>query len=188
MVRADSPLTSTDLTLGYTDSENVAAAKASFVINESVLKFLTGNGPIAEKMAVICQFGWLSGSYNNATIFSEYLLKLRKSESNYTGDDYLCLAYIYALGNYLYTDKEMDMTEPLKYSAKAIEKNGKSYTFQIIRALIVAEVYNYDVKKWCDVYKVCDAVRTDKSLKQDMASASIKGIFDYIDIFKDECK
>jgi hypothetical protein len=183
LVKADSPLTSTDLTLGYTNTKNVQEAKnANGTINNNLLKFLAGKGEIAEKMAVICQLGWGDQAMSNAMAFSDYLVKQKKSENKYTGDDYLCLAYIYALGNYF------DMTEPLKYATKAIEKNEKSFTFQIISALIVAQVYLDDQNKWCDVFKVCDSVRTDPSLTQDMAAESVKGIFDYINMYQEECK
>jgi hypothetical protein len=182
-LRADSPLTSTDLTLGYTNTKNVQEAKmANGTINNKLLKFLVSNGAVAEKMAVICQLGWGDQAWSNAVAFNDYLIKQKKSEDKYTADDYLCLAYIYALGNYF------DMNDPLRYATKAIEKNEKSFTCQIISALIVAQVYLDDQSSWCDIYRVCDSVRTDPSLQQDMAAESVKGIFDYINIYKDECK
>ena len=181
-IHADSPLTSTDLTIGYQGSDFVLEAKNSGgVINEKIMNFLIGKGAIGEKMAVICQLGWGKSAMQNYKTYLQFTFDKRFTESKFTADDRLCLAYLAALGNYF------DVTEAKMHSSQAVKKNSKSFTFQIIHALICAQEF-LDQFKWCDVYKVCDAVRTDKKLKQDMAQGSINGIFEYIDLYKEECK
>lgn len=179
---ADSPLTSTDLTLGYLDNKYVNAAKASNgQITASIINYLAGKNDIAEKIAVINALGWGEFAQSNAEKFNSYILE-NKVEKKRTADDYLCIAYMQALGNYF------DVTEARKIAERAVEKKPKSFTFQIVLALIKAQQYLDNMSQWCQVYTVCNDVRTNKKLKQDMAEASIKGIFDYIDIYKDECK
>lgn len=110
-----------------------------------------------------------------------YLMENKKVETQ-TGDDYCCVAYLSALGNYF------DVNDALKDAEKAVKMNPKSFTVQIIRALIQAQALMDSPSNWCQVYKVCDEVRNNKSLKQDLAAASVAGIFDYINIYKEECK
>ena len=41
---------------------------------------------------------------------------------------------------------------------------------------------------WCLVWKSTDKVRKNTRLKIDLADAAIKNIFEYMDLYKDECK
>ena len=61
-----------------------------------------------------------------------------------------------------------------------------SYTFNIITALIKAQkAFDTD---WCKVYILTDNVRKDKSLIGDMDIKAIAIIFDYMDLYKEDCK
>lgn len=181
-LKADSPLTSTDLTKGYETSKWVIEAKANNgAITNGIMEFLANKGDIGEKVATICQLGWGENAGLNASQFMLYLMENKKVETQ-TGDDYCCVAYLSALGNYF------DANDALKDAEKAVKMNPKSFTVQIIRALIQAQALMDSPSNWCQVYKVCDEVRNNKSLKQDLAAASVAGIFDYINIYKEECK
>lgn len=181
IVRADSPLTSTDLTKGYESSKWVSeASNGNGLITDNMVKFLAGKGDLGEKLALICKLGWGENAPTNAYKFSAFLMK-KKPAAKRSGDDYCCLAYLQALGNY-FDVKEAKMTAEL-----AVDKNPNSFGCNMIFALIKAQEYLHN-NTWCDVFKVCDVVRTNTSLNKDMKPEAIKGIFDYIDIYKDECK
>lgn len=180
-VKADSPLTSTNLSLGYESSTWVQeASTGNGLITDKMVKFLAGKGDLGEKLALICKLGWGDNAATNAFEFSSYLMKNKPAQKR-TGDDYCCLAYLQALGNY-FDVKDAGYTAEL-----AVEKNPNSFCCNIIFALIKAQEHLHN-NTWCDVFKVCEAVRTNSSLKQDMKQEAIKGIFDYINIYKEECK
>ncbi len=181
VLKADSPLTSTDLARGYQESKNVIAAKgAKGILSDELIQFLAGSGAIAEKIAVINTLSWGDNAMNNANKFKDFLMNKRKSEDKYSADENLCLAYLYGLGNYF------KVTQAKKYAELAVGKNPKSFTFQMVLALIKAQ--EYFESDWCMVYKVCADVRSNTELKQDMAAPSITGIFEYIDLYKNDCK
>ena len=71
-------------------------------------------------------------------------------------------------------------------SFKAVKKNKASYTINIICGLIEAQ--NNFKGDWCLVWKSTDKVRKNTRLKIDLADAAIKNIFEYMDLYKDECK
>jgi hypothetical protein len=179
--KADSPLTSTDLARGYQDNKYVIIAKnAKGIINDELVAFLASGGNIAEKMAVINTLSWGDHAMSNAKIFHGYLIDKKKSEEKFNPSDNLCLAYLLGLGNYF------KVTEAKKYAELAVAKNSKSFTFQIILALIKAQ--EYFETDWCMVYRVCADVKTNTGLKQDMAPSSVTAIFEYIDLYKNDCK
>ncbi len=181
IVKADSPLTSTNLTKGYEKSKWVQmAVETNGLLMDDMTTFLAGKGDLGEKLALICQLGWGENAAINANMFIEYMME-NKPESKRTGDDYCCMAYVLALGDYF----EVSLAK--ETATTAVQKNPTSFGCNMILALITAQEHLHN-NTWCDVYKVCDAVRTNTSLKRDMKPEAIKGIFDYIDIYKDECK
>jgi hypothetical protein len=181
VAKADSPLTSTNLSLGYESSKWVTQAKTNTgPITGDLVKFLAGKGDLGEKLAVICTLGWGDNAATNAFEFSSYLAKNKPAKKR-TADDYCCLAYLQALGNY-FEVKEAGYTAEL-----AVEKNPNSFCCQIIWALIKAQQYLHN-NTWCEVFKVCEEVRINTTFKQDMKPEAVKGIFDYINIYQEECK
>jgi hypothetical protein len=181
VAKADSPLTSTNLTLGYESSKWVAQAQTSNgLITSDLVKFLGGKGDLGEKLAVIGTLGWGENATTNAFEFAAYLAKNKPTKKR-TGDDYCCLAYLQALANY-FDVKEAGYTAEL-----AVDKNPNSFCCQIIWALIKAQQYMQN-NTWCEVFKVCEEVRINTTLNQDMKPEAMKGIFDYINIYQEECK
>jgi hypothetical protein len=90
------------------------------------------------------------------------------------------MAYLKALDNYFEVD------EAIKIARKAKVKLPKSYTVNIISALIEAQkALDSD---WCKVYTLTDDVRQDKSLTKDMRDEASKEIFSYMDEYKEECQ
>ena len=64
-------------------------------------------------------------------------------------------------------------------------KQTKSYTFNIIRGLIKAQVL-FD-HSWCSVWQATNDVRINKDLTIDMNAEAIRIIFEYMDLYKEDC-
>lgn len=185
--RADSPLTSTDFSAAY-ESEAILteATQANGTLTEELMAYLAGDNPIDVKMAVISRLSWSIDGKQNAVSYWNYLSKTRKYASEKAfkkkgkGHELLCMAYLKALDNYF------DVTEAVEYAKLAEDKEPKSYTVQLIAALIKAQKAFDD--NWCQVYRLTDNVRSNKSLKMDMRPEASQLIFDYMDIYSGYCE
>ena len=181
---ADSPLTSTNFSKAYKDSEIIQlASKTEGKLTIELMDYLSNNkNPIELKIALINELGWRFGGKNNSTIFYNYLKEKSKLEDINEADAniLICYAYLKALDNYF------DVEDAIIYAKKAKSKNEKSYTINIICALIEAQkAMDSD---WCEVYNLTNNVRINNTLNQDMKKDSISIIFDYMDIYKYNCK
>ena len=181
---ADSPLTSTNFSKAYKDSEIIQlASKTEGKLTIELMDYLSNNkNPIELKIALINELGWSFDGQNNSTIFYNYLKEKSKLEDINEADAniLICYAYLKALDNYF------DVEDAIIYAKKAKSKNEKSYTINIICALIEAQkAMDSD---WCEVYNLTNNVRINNTLNQDMKKDSISIIFDYMDIYKYNCK
>ena len=181
---ADSPLTSTNFSKAYKDSEIIQlASKTEGKLTIELMDYLSNNkNPIELKIALINELGWRFYGQNNSTIFYNYLKEKSKLEDINEADAniLICYAYLKALDNYF------DVEDAIIYAKKAKSKNEKSYTINIICALIEAQkAMDSD---WCEVYNLTNNVRINNTLNQDMKKDSISIIFNYMDIYKDNCK
>ncbi|TLP81337.1 hypothetical protein [Maribacter sp. ACAM166] len=185
---ADSPLTSTDISKAYEDLEIVQlASKADGKLTIELMYYLNeSKNPIEFKIAVIHRLGWNIDGKSNATVFFQYLKEknnvkdIDKFLNQASGDLLICIAYLKALDNYF------DLEEAIIYAKKAKLKNTKSFTISIISALIEAQkAMDSD---WCKVYNLTNNVRINDSLNRDMKIQASKIIFEYMDLYKDDCK
>lgn len=181
---ADSPLTSTNFSKAYKDSEIIQlASKTEGKLTIELMDYLSNNkNPIELKIALINALGWSFDGQNNSIMFYDYLKEKSKLEdiNQANADILICYAYLKALDNYF------DVEDAIIYAKKAKSKNEKSYTINIICALIEAQkAMDTD---WCEVYNLTNTVRINNTLNQDMKEDSISTIFDYMDIYKDNCK
>ena len=185
---ADSPLTSTHFADAYKDKSIVI--EASETGGELTIKLMDylikKRNPIAVKVSVINMLGWAFEGKKNSDIFFDYLKKKRRYKdkddflASASADELLCMAYMKALDNYFNVD------DALIYAEAALKSNPKSYTFNIIAALIKAQkAFDTD---WCKVYQLTNNVRTDKNLKNDMNDDAKTIIFEYMDLYKGDCK
>ncbi|MEA3495638.1 MAG: hypothetical protein U9R42_06335 [Bacteroidota bacterium] len=185
---ADSPITSTYFATAYKDYKIIKkASEANGLLTKKLMKYLLKKkNPIDVKMAIINELSWDIDGRTNSVIFFDFLKKERgyadKEDflKNASGDEILCMAYLKAMDDYF------DVNEALVFAKKALEKNNKSYTFNIITALISAQKA-FDTN-WCQVYHISNNVRINKELKMDMKSKAIEIIFDYQDIYLDTCE
>ena len=187
-VFADSPLTSTDFSDAYQDEEIIIkASEANGQLTKELMKYLIKKkNPIDVKMALINELSWDIDGKSNAETFLNYLKKknIYKNEGDFLdeteGDIILCLAYLKALDNY------NQVNDALAYAEHALKKNPKSYSFNIITALIRSQkAFDSD---WCMVFTHTNNVRKDISLELDMKDKAVSIIFEYMDLYKGDCK
>jgi hypothetical protein len=180
---ADSPLTSTDISKAYKDSKIVQlASNSEGKLNDELMNYLMDSkNPIELKIALINELGWDFDGKNNSIVFYEYLKKNNIKDINEANADILiCFAYLKALDNYF------DVEEAIIYAKKAKTKNEKSYTINIVCALIEAQkAMNSD---WCEVYNLTNNVRINETLVKDMKDEATNVIFEYMDLYKDACE
>jgi hypothetical protein len=189
IAKADSPLTSTDLSSAYANEKIIKkAADKNGILTADLMKYLTKkSNPIAVKIAIINKLGWDIKGKNNAEIFLNYLQKkmkfknLQDFKNRADADLLICYAYLKGLDNYF------DVKESMSFAQEARKKdNKKSYTINIVCGLIEAQ--NGFSGDWCEVWKSTDKVRKNKSLNQDLKEDVVKNIFEYMDLYKEECK
>jgi len=186
-VYADSPLTSTNISKAYQDlSIVIKATEAEGILTNELIEYLLNEeNPIANKIALINELGWDIDGKNNAAIFLDYLIQKQgygdQEDFLNNGKDFelLSMAYLKALDDYF------NVSEALIYAERALSKNSESYTYNIITALIEAQIATRG--DWCKVYKSTDQVRTKTSLETDMRDEAVTIIFDYMDSYKKYC-
>ena len=186
---ADSPLTSTPFGDAYKDFQIIQiASESKGKLTVELMNYLSDNSnPIDVRIALInkvANSGWEIAfeETNNAKIFLEYLEETEDDFLlfNASSEILICFAYIKALDNYF------EVSEAAMWADMARTGNEESYTIQMIAALIFAQqAMDSD---WCEVYKLTNRVRENKGLKIDMKEEAITIIFDYMDLYKDECK
>lgn len=185
---ADSPLTSTGFASTYASYEIVQdALDSDGVLTDTYCSYLhNSKNKLEIKLSIVNALSWDIDGKENFTIYLDYLIKhnTKLSEENYkkncTRDQLICLAYLKALDNY--NDTEL----PLELSELALKKAKKSYAVHIIHGLIKAQ--SLFSKDWCDLWKATDNVRQNKKLKNDFSETAKKNIFDYMDLYKEDCK
>ena len=187
LVYADSPLTSTEFCSAYaSETIIVKASETNGVLTTELMKYLINeHNPIDIKASLINKLGWNIYGRNNSKRLLSYLYAHHfKNEKdllqNGSGDILLCVGYLRAMDNYF------RVSEALKYIECPQIKNSRSYTVQIIAALIRAQRY-LDQYKWCSVYQQSDKVRKNWWLKKDLKEEAVKIIFDYMDIYQHYC-
>lgn len=180
---ADSPLTSTYISEAYKETEIIQlASKAEGKLTIELSNYLIdSNNPIELKIALINKLGWDINGKNNSNIFYEFLKEqnILNDINEASADILICFAYLKAMDNYF------DVEDAIIYAKKAKSKNSRSYTINIICALIEAQKAMYS--DWCEVYNLTNNVRINKKLNQDMKEDAINIIFDYIDLYKSSC-
>jgi hypothetical protein len=189
IAKADSPLTSIQFYKAYEDIPIIKMAVASEgEITQPILEYLDDEKNLIDvKMAVINALGWDFDGLQNAQLFYFYANRNKKFKDtddfaqNARPDQRLCYAYILALDNYF----DVTSAAAIATAAAQTEKTANSYTFQLISALIKAQLaMDYD---WCQVYSLANAVRNNKRLQKDFRMAAIPIIFEYMDLYAEEC-
>ncbi|MDR2638457.1 MAG: hypothetical protein LBC09_01305 [Helicobacteraceae bacterium] len=189
---ADSPLTSTDIAAAYKDQPVVAKALAMKASDDEILRFLADSKVALEfKIAAINANGWRLPSEresNSMRLFNQINADNRYKNfdeflNGASGEELICVAYLRAIEMYDYHHKIGDKTVAIARLAK--RKSPQSYAVNIVAALIEAQqAFDSD---WCEVYAIADRLRRDSSLIKDMRDEAIANIFEYMDLYGEEC-
>lgn len=179
---ADSPLTSTYFADTYVEYDIVQEAILVEQLTDEVLAYLIDdNGLIDVKAALINALGW-SDSGNDYPILFEALQKKygHSNTADYSAADLMCLAYMKAMDNYF------DVEEASGLIILAEEKMPSSLTVAMIGALIRGQVaFDQD---WCAVWRITSDSLATKREYNDMKTAAVQAIVDYMIQYKPYCE
>ncbi|HEY3452430.1 MAG TPA: hypothetical protein VGK67_39165 [Myxococcales bacterium] len=194
--RADSPLTSIDLSAGYDDLPAVKAARASKKLQGSALEFLaSANAPMDQQVAVAYAAGW---GQQHANTFIEALAAAHQREAIALEAKDLVPAEKFLLGYLIALDKYLDL-QPLQAGAsgvrgmlpsKLVDEGAAAFpndfAVQYVRALV--DVQGRPVEKWCDIYKVPKKV-LDRfpAAKRNLRPAAVQSAVDYLALYEQSC-
>lgn len=189
LCRADSPITSTVFYKAFLNVDMIEEAEGQEILSYAMCRFLSDEEKeVDQKMALINALGWSFTGKENAEIYWTYLLtKYDNPDLKYQelqGDELLSLAYLTIMDDYNQTK------EPLRLASLALEQHEESYTYQMITALIRAQMIflsGSDDESWCRVYETVAGVEKMKGLHGDMYRGGSDLIFDYIDLYKEYC-
>jgi hypothetical protein len=201
-VKADTPLTAVLPAVAYRDVPVIAAQlegdTREFSPEECTFLFDSQTG-LDQKFAFINAMGW--GDTTKVEMYIQFLMKqytlkhevfdsiltwrgfqplAYEPAAKLKADDYSCLAYLQAYGNY---------QAPLRayYCAyHAVDMKPQSEAAAYIYGLILAQFYMQNDE--CSVYKVMEGIRTFDGFKTDrLREKAVQNCFDFINKFKDAC-
>ncbi|HLP12095.1 MAG TPA: hypothetical protein VK177_09210 [Flavobacteriales bacterium] len=203
VAKADSPLTAVLPAVAYRDvplvlSQMEGESKA-FTAEECEFLFSTEN-PLDKKLALMNAMGW--GDTTLVETYIQFLMKKYELKhevfdsvlawrgfqptayepaAKLKADDYSCIAYLQAYGNYFI---------PLKayYCAyHAVDMKPQSEAAAYIYGLVMAQFYSQNDR--CGVYKVMEGIRQFDGFTADRLRPEAKqNCFDYINKYKDACQ
>lgn len=185
MLKADSPITSTDFHTFYMDVPMVKYAKETKKMDDKIARFLCSKKvKLVEKAAVINAISWGGIERNNASLFMAYVTRTHPKNAQETNnkskrDIQFCYGYLMAMDDYFNVEKA---------AAIMVEQEAnytKSYTAQMVIALVKAQ--KAFSGNWCAVWQLADKVDTNTKLKADMKPEARKIIMDYMVLYKDSC-
>jgi hypothetical protein len=178
LLKADSPITSSDIYKAYTDVDMVKYAKKVGKMDEKIANYLNTNDvTIDVKAAVINAIGWEVDGTENAESYSRIIfsMPLKKLDlSSLNSDDLFCIGYLQVMDDYYHPK------EAIPYINKAKELNNKSFTVAIISSLIEAQALMNNQENWCKMWEIVYKVFDDKSIYNDMKDDARKIIWDYM--------
>jgi hypothetical protein len=168
-----------------------AALDAKGKITNHIMLYLSDQAyPIDVKMAVINALGWNFNGQNNYERYLQFVEMrsgvTQKEKGFYKkidSDEILALAYLKAMDNYF------DVSKAKKLSSMAIASSRRatlSYTFRLIDALIGSQQAMEG--NWCNVYQIAHSIKQNPSLRWDFPVEADDIVFDYIDLYKKDCK
>lgn len=187
LVRADSPITSTDFARAYLDVAMVKRADKTRVLDREIADYLSDPEVAIDcKAAVINALSWDLDGKHNAELFKYHLaLKHQRTldrleTGDLTADEVFCLGYLTVMDDYF------DPAPALPLLEEARRRIPKSFTVAIIGAL--AQAQKLMDSDWDEVWKVTERVLEDKSLKSDLRSKARQIIIDYMILYKEDAE
>lgn len=201
---ADSPVTSTSFYSSYNEISQIYLAEKEGVLNYELASYLSSNVTIDKKVALINALGWKSEGKQNKALYTKFLnAKYNTTELDYakiSPDEHLCLGYLAIMDDYFH------VREPLILLKGALKRNPKSYTYNIIYGLVLAQsllrydtddsfgddlidrrFIDTDIHALCNIYILFANIESDKTLKQDFRKSAKRNVFKYVNVYKSYC-
>ncbi len=184
---AGSPLSNIKFYMAYQFNEKVQLAEQQGFVDGAIAFYLMDESvTIDQKAAVINALNWDEKGKNNADTYKMFLG--RKYGKGYedldvtelTGVESFCLGYMLLL------DKNRKLEESLPVLEQAQTKSSKSFTVNIIHALASAQNFLNNSDE-CNAWTVCNNVRSDATLTQDLNGEAMRIIFVEVDNYKNAC-
>jgi hypothetical protein len=183
---ADSPITSTPFADAYQDSEIISKAKQTGVLDLEMAQYLSSRSiPIDIKAAIINALSWKVEGKQNATLY-RYFLGLTYGKTieqlnpkELTSDEVFALGYLTVMDDYFRPEKAV----PLLLEAKS--RKPSSFTVAMITVLAQTQVVLSS--EWCQIWRLTDAVASDRTLKQDMRPEAREIILAYMRQYQAFC-
>lgn len=202
--QADSPITSTSFYSAYNEINQIYNAEKEGILNYEFASYLSSAVTIDKKVALINALGWSSKGKNNKELYVKFLnAKYKTQKINYnqiTPDEHLSLGYLGIMDDYF------QVRESLIILKGALKRNPKSYTYNIIYGLVLAQMnlrldddetfdedliderfIDINMHAWCNIYTLFAKIESDKTLKQDFRISAKRNIFKYINLYKKKC-
>jgi hypothetical protein len=173
-VWADSPLTSTNIHLGYKDNKYVQKAMKEGVLSDDLKDFIIlAKQPLGLKIAVISALEWETMDPDEFFVYLQEKKKYRDFDDflqRGSGEMLVVVSYMkarkYGILSYELLDKAMEIAKIGK------TKIPKSYTANMVYAIMEAQRDD----KYCKAHEV----DKDPTLIKDMSEKAVKNILEYI--------
>lgn len=192
---ADSPLTSIDFAAAYPDVPGVQAAREHNL--ESAHVFLASTADNGLKLAVASALGW-EGDF--ATGFFEFLAKQKGVEAQALEARHLDASQLFAAGYLVATARYLDLKalQPkgrgvwrmtgLELLGAAAARLPEDFAVQYALALVRAQQVMSNPKKWCEVFRLPDAVvRAFPEGKRNLRPGALEAAQGYLQGYEESC-
>lgn len=193
---ADSPLTSADFSLAYTDSDWVV--RASEVGMDAQLQEALRNPEVLqdERAAIINALGWSVAGQQHATAFAQTVAAAHEVRLEgltvelLTNEELFAMGYLLAMDDYQGLAAqtgapELDALKAPGLLAAAADRTPDDFTVALILGLVRAQQATRS--NWCEVYKAVFGVLDGFSGERNMRKDAVATIAEYIQLYQSEC-
>ena len=198
--KADSPLTSTDLTPGYENLAIVRQLQVNKTMNQDVVDFLLSGASLDQKAAVINALGWNIEGQNNGELFLQGLLRKKRMKSiqqlqlkDLTAEDKFVLGYLLAMDDY-FNLSPLDAKSrqgvltatPLELLSQSAFALPDDFTVHFVKSLVEAQL-NFS-NSWCSIYLApTEVLRLFPENRRNLNPQAVSKAMEYMNLYRDNC-
>ncbi|OQX72252.1 MAG: hypothetical protein B6D61_14425 [Bacteroidetes bacterium 4484_249] len=187
-VLAGTPLSQVKFYSVYQSNQKVQLAEQRGILDGEIAFYLMDESvSLDNKAAVINALAWGEKGKNNTDAYKMFLgRKYKKSylelnPAELSGDELFCLGYMISM------DESRDLSEAIPLLERAKSNNEKSFIVNLMYSLSLAQVFINDSEE-CKAWQLCNNLRNNEELIQDMNQLAVDMIFDSIDEYKVGCE
>ena len=198
--KADSPLTSTDLTPGYENLAIVRQLQINKTMNQDVVDFLLSGASLDQKAAVINALGWNIEGQNNGELFLQGLLRKKRMKSiqqlqlkDLTAEDKFVLGYLLAMDDY-FNLSPLDAKSrqgvltatPLELLSQSAFALPDDFTVHFVKSLVEAQLNLSN--SWCSIYLApTEVLRLFPENRRNLNPQAVSKAMEYMNLYRDNC-